>query len=49
VALFAALFPVGALADISNSGTLFAFAMVAIAVLVLRDRSGRRARSARRR
>ncbi len=36
VALFAALFPVGALADISNSGTLFAFAMVAVAVLVLR-------------
>ena len=36
VAIFAALFPVGALADISNSGTLFAFAMVAIAVLVLR-------------
>lgn len=36
VALFAALFPVGALADISNSGTLFAFAMVAIAVLILR-------------
>jgi basic amino acid/polyamine antiporter, APA family len=36
VALFAALFPVGALADISNSGTLFAFAMVAIAVVVLR-------------
>ena len=36
VALFAAFFPVGALADISNSGTLFAFAMVAIAVLVLR-------------
>ena len=36
VALFAALFPVGMLADISNSGTLFAFAMVAIAVLVLR-------------
>jgi len=36
VALFAALFPVGALADISNSGTLFAFAMVAIAVMVLR-------------
>ena len=28
--------PVGALADISNSGTLFAFAMVAIAVMVLR-------------
>jgi APA family basic amino acid/polyamine antiporter len=36
VALFAAFFPVGALADISNSGTLFAFAMVAIAVVVLR-------------
>jgi APA family basic amino acid/polyamine antiporter len=36
VALFAALFPVGMLADISNSGTLFAFAMVAIAVLILR-------------
>jgi APA family basic amino acid/polyamine antiporter len=36
VALFAAFFPVGALADISNSGTLFAFFMVAIAVLVLR-------------
>ncbi|MGD9471017.1 MAG: amino acid permease [Novosphingobium sp.] len=36
VACFAALFPVGLLADISNSGTLFAFAMVAIAVMVLR-------------
>jgi len=36
VALFAALFPVGALADISNSGTLFAFAMVALAVMILR-------------
>jgi len=36
VAIFAALFPVGMLADISNSGTLFAFAMVAIAVMVLR-------------
>ena len=36
VSLFAAFFPVGVLADISNSGTLFAFAMVAIAVLVLR-------------
>ncbi len=36
VAIFAALFPVGALADISNSGTLFAFAMVAVAVMVLR-------------
>jgi APA family basic amino acid/polyamine antiporter len=36
VALFSAFFPVGVLADVSNSGTLFAFAMVAIAVLVLR-------------
>lgn len=36
VALFAAFFPVGALADISNSGTLFAFAMVAFAVMILR-------------
>jgi len=36
VAAFSAFFPVGVLADISNSGTLFAFAMVAIAVLVLR-------------
>lgn len=44
VALFAALFPVGALADISNSGTLFAFAMVAIAVMMLRKRDPGRAR-----
>ena len=36
VALFAAFFPVGILADISNSGTLFAFAAVSIAVMVLR-------------
>lgn len=36
VALFAAFLPVGKLADISNSGTLFAFFMVAIAVLILR-------------
>lgn len=44
VAFFAALFPVGALADISNSGTLFAFAMVAVAVLILRKRDPNRAR-----
>ena len=44
VALFAALFPVGALADISNSGTLFAFAMVAIAVMVLRRTDPKRHR-----
>lgn len=36
VAVFAAFLPVGRLADISNSGTLFAFFMVAIAVLILR-------------
>jgi APA family basic amino acid/polyamine antiporter len=36
VAFFAAFLPVGKLADISNSGTLFAFFMVAIAVLILR-------------
>lgn len=36
VALFSAFFPVGVLADVSNSGTLFAFAVVAITVLVLR-------------
>jgi APA family basic amino acid/polyamine antiporter len=36
VALFAAFFPVGQLANISNSGTLFAFAAVSIAVLVIR-------------
>jgi len=36
VALFAAIFPVGALADVSNSGTLFAFFMVALGVLMLR-------------
>jgi basic amino acid/polyamine antiporter, APA family len=36
VSLFAAVFPVGILADISNSGTLFAFIMVAIGVMILR-------------
>jgi len=36
VALFAGFFPVGQLANISNSGTLFAFAAVSIAVMVLR-------------
>jgi len=34
--IFAAFFPVGKLADYSNSGTLFAFAMVAVSVMVLR-------------
>jgi len=36
VAIGAAFFPVGQLANISNSGTLFAFMLVAISVLVLR-------------
>ncbi len=36
VILMAAFLPVGKLADYSNSGTLFAFAMVAVSVLVLR-------------
>ncbi|MGC1271668.1 MAG: amino acid permease, partial [Croceibacterium sp.] len=36
VSLFAAFFPVGQLANISNSGTLFAFAAVAFAVMVIR-------------
>lgn len=36
VALFSAFFPVGLLANISNSGTLFAFAAVSIAVLIIR-------------
>lgn len=36
VALFASLFPVGKLADISNSGTLFAFFTVAVGVMILR-------------
>ena len=36
VSLFAGLFPVGVLADVSNSGTLFAFFAVALGVLILR-------------
>ena len=36
VAVAAAFFPVGQLADISNAGTLYAFMMVAVAVMVLR-------------
>ena len=44
VAIAAALLPVGKLADISNSGTLFAFLMVAIAVMLLRLRDPHRAR-----
>ena len=44
VAIAAALFPVGQLADISNSGTLFAFFMVSIAVLILRQTDPNRTR-----
>jgi len=44
VAVAAAFLPVGQLADISNSGTLFAFAIVSIAVLVLRYTAPDRAR-----
>ncbi|MDZ4307740.1 amino acid permease [Allopontixanthobacter sp.] len=39
VAVGAAFFPVGQLADIANAGTLYAFMMVAIAVMVLRKTS----------
>jgi APA family basic amino acid/polyamine antiporter len=44
VTLAAAFLPVGKLADYSNSGTLFAFAMVALAVLVLRKKDPGRKR-----
>ena len=44
VAIAGALFPVGKLADISNSGTLFAFFMVSIAVLMLRIKDPNRRR-----
>jgi APA family basic amino acid/polyamine antiporter len=47
VALFAALFPVGKLADISNSGTLFAFLVVAAGVMILRVRDKDRKRTFR--
>ncbi len=47
VALGAAFFPVGRLADISNAGTLYAFLMVAVAVLVLRRTDPERKRSFR--
>lgn len=44
VAIAAALLPVGQLADVSNSGTLFAFLMVAVAVMILRVRDPNRVR-----
>jgi APA family basic amino acid/polyamine antiporter len=47
VAIAAAFFPVGQLADISNAGTLYAFLMVAVAVMVLRRSDPGRARSFR--
>ncbi len=40
----AAFFPVGQLADVSNSGTLFAFLLVAVALLVLRRKDPGRVR-----
>jgi len=49
VSFFAALFPVGKLADISNSSTLLAFFVVSLGVLILRKREpAATARSARR-
>lgn len=47
VAICSALFPVGKLADTSNSGTLLAFAMVSIGVLILRKQQPNRPRSFR--
>jgi len=47
VAIAAAFFPVGRLADISNAGTLYAFLMVAVAVMVLRRKDPGRKRSFR--
>ena len=44
VGLVAAVLPIGKLADISNSGTLFAFVMVAVSVLILRIRDPERTR-----
>src|SRR5574337_1989869 len=44
VSLCGALFPVGKLADTSNAGTLLAFAMVSVGVLILRRRQPARPR-----
>ena len=44
VAVAAAFLPVGALADIANAGTLYAFFMVAIAVMLLRKQAPTRER-----
>jgi APA family basic amino acid/polyamine antiporter len=45
VAAAAALLPVGHLVDVSNAGSLFAFLLVAISVMVLRIRDPHRHRS----
>jgi basic amino acid/polyamine antiporter, APA family len=47
VAFAAAFLPVGQLADIANAGTLYAFMMVAIAVMMLRKSEPNRVRSFR--
>ncbi|MEA1072692.1 amino acid permease [Sphingomonas sp. LY160] len=47
VAIAAAFLPVGQLADIANAGTLYAFMMVAIAVMILRKSDPNRVRSFR--
>ncbi|HKR25559.1 MAG TPA: amino acid permease [Allosphingosinicella sp.] len=47
VAFAAALLPVGQLADIANAGTLYAFFMVALAVMLLRKRDPNRPRKFR--
>lgn len=44
VAVAAAFFPVGRLADISNAGTLYAFLMVAVAVMLMRRKDPSRQR-----
>lgn len=44
VTVFASFFPVGVLADLSNSGTLFAFLSVAVGVMILRKRDPQRVR-----
>lgn len=47
VALPAGIFDIGTLADLSNIGTLFAFSLVAIGVLVLRQKQPQRQRGFR--
>jgi APA family basic amino acid/polyamine antiporter len=47
VAAFAACFPVDLLADVSNAGTLFAFLVVALGVMILRRTDPGRVRSFR--